>query len=330
MSRELLVIFSSLGVLNGFFLIIYFLFIDKEDRKVKQLLGLLFLVITVRIGKSVLFYFTELNVQFIHIGLVASSMIGPFLFLYLAEHFRSKWFISRLKYFHLLPSLTLLIFSFFYGYRDYHSLWIQIIYYIRVIWLIYIILSAYLIFTNKEEKSWIENRFWLTSVFMSIFIVWLAYWTSNFTSYIVGALSFSVLIYFLILVIFMRLRPAKKKVKKAKDFSESSDPFYVKLNQKIIDDKVYTNPDITMPSVAKMLQVSPHYLSEFLNEELETNFPKFINHYRIKEAITLLKSSPNLSMETIAFDCGFNSTSTFYSAFKSVTNMTPAKYKESL
>ena len=98
MSRELLVLFSSLGVLNGFFLVIYFIFINKEDKKTNRLLALLFLSITIRIGKSVLFYFTELNEQFIHIGLVASSMIGPFLFLYISVLFNSQFKISKIHF----------------------------------------------------------------------------------------------------------------------------------------------------------------------------------------------------------------------------------------
>ena len=52
----------------------------------------------------------------------------------------------------------------------------------------------------------------------------------------------------------------------------------------------------------------------------------FINEYRIETAKTLLKTNPNLKMEIIAEQSGFNSNSTFYAAFKKVTNTTPAKY----
>ena len=206
----------------------------------------------------------------------------------------------------------------------------EIIYYLRVIWLIYLVLSAYVIYMNRMNKIWLQNKLWVSSVFLSIFTVWLAYWTSNYTSYIVGALTFTILIYFLFLVIFMRMKPTKRKTRKSTNFIKPDDPFYLKLNETLLAENLFTNPDLTMPNLAKRMNVSPHFLSEFLNDTLETNFSKFINHYRIEEAIRLLKSESNYSMDAIAFDCGFNSVSTFYTAFKSITDLTPAKFKESL
>lgn len=35
----------------------------------------------------------------------------------------------------------------------------------------------------------------------------------------------------------------------------------------------------------------------------------------------------NLSIEAIGFECGFNSKSTFFSVFKSLTGMTPTQFQ---
>ncbi|WP_374108005.1 helix-turn-helix domain-containing protein [Tenacibaculum aquimarinum] len=77
---------------------------------------------------------------------------------------------------------------------------------------------------------------------------------------------------------------------------------------------------------AKKLNIRPQLLSQFLNNNLSKSFSQFINEYRIEEAKHLLKTHPNLKIEIIAEKCGFNSNSTFYTAFKKVTSTTPAKY----
>ena len=46
------------------------------------------------------------------------------------------------------------------------------------------------------------------------------------------------------------------------------------------------------------------------------------------EAEQLLKSSNNYTVETIAYDSGFNSVSAFYTAFKNINNVTPAVFKK--
>jgi AraC-like DNA-binding protein len=60
------------------------------------------------------------------------------------------------------------------------------------------------------------------------------------------------------------------------------------------------------------------------------NFYQFVNEYRV-EAVKKMLANPrrkNISIEAIGFDCGFNSKSTFFSVFKSITGMTPAQFKD--
>ena len=81
-----------------------------------------------------------------------------------------------------------------------------------------------------------------------------------------------------------------------------------------------------MPALAKALHIRPQLLSQLLNNNLNKSFSNFINEYRIEEAKRLLLEDSNLKIEVIAENCGFNSNSAFYTAFKKVTNTTPAKY----
>jgi AraC-like DNA-binding protein/streptogramin lyase len=103
-----------------------------------------------------------------------------------------------------------------------------------------------------------------------------------------------------------------------------------KLTQLMEKDKLYRDTETSLPSLAEKLSVSPHQLSQLLNETLNRNFSDFINSYRIEEAKEILQSpkGEKQKIASIAFDVGFNTTVAFYNAFKKYTDMTPAQFKK--
>ncbi len=92
-------------------------------------------------------------------------------------------------------------------------------------------------------------------------------------------------------------------------------------------EKLFKNPDIKLSDIAKRTNVLPHTLSQFLNDNLGKSFSVFINEYRIEEAKNLLIANANFTIEAIGYESGFNSKSTFFTTFKSITGTTSAKYK---
>ena len=76
------------------------------------------------------------------------------------------------------------------------------------------------------------------------------------------------------------------------------------------------------------MSISTQRLSQLLNDNIATSFSNFVNEYRILKAQTLLLQEKKLKMDDIAEQCGFNSNSTFYTAFKKYTGTTPAKYRD--
>lgn len=94
--------------------------------------------------------------------------------------------------------------------------------------------------------------------------------------------------------------------------------------------EIYTKPDLTIIDIAGQLTMHPKLISTTINSVRGQNFNTYINQYRIDKAITLLKSnaSLNLSIEGIGNEVGFNSKSSFYTAFKKVTGTTPIDYKK--
>lgn len=103
-----------------------------------------------------------------------------------------------------------------------------------------------------------------------------------------------------------------------------------RLSRTMSNEKPYLNPDITLPELAKIIDIPSYQLSRVINEKFECNFFDFINGYRVTEVKRKL-NDPNfshLSILGIAFDCGFNSKSAFNRIFKKITGLTPSEYKK--
>ena len=106
------------------------------------------------------------------------------------------------------------------------------------------------------------------------------------------------------------------------------------INQRLTvimqQEKPYLESEITISDLASRLGISVNKLSRIINEDHHHNFFDFINTYRVNEVKNLLTSSEayDLKIESIAYDCGFNSKSSFYSIFKKHTHLTPTEFKE--
>ena len=121
-----------------------------------------------------------------------------------------------------------------------------------------------------------------------------------------------------------------ERYKKSGLDSDSSSVFLDELTSHMKESKPYLQGDLTLTELAGQLGISPNYLSQIINEQLNQNFHDFINRYRVEEAQRLLQASDTnrTNILHIAFESGFNSKSTFYSAFKKVTNMTPKQFSK--
>ena len=150
-----------------------------------------------------------------------------------------------------------------------------------------------------------------------------------------GALTFSFSIYLTLLVIFFKRKTIidfhdkKEKYADNKIDPKDASELLFKIDQAIVEQELYKNPNLTLTILAKELNIRPHLISQILNDNLNKNFSSFINEYRINEAKRIMALESNLKLEVIAEMCGFNSNSTFYSAFKKFTKTTPSKYLSS-
>lgn len=337
-ANQILFFFSLLGAFNGFILAVYFALIARKRGHANYFLAFLILMLSIRVTKSVFFHFnSHLSGIFIQTGLSACILIGPFLYLYVkmaSSKGRANWVI------HTVPFLVgISILGVLYPYFEHRELWSKwIVSGIYLQWLIYIIAAARYIKPVFRKIKGVERLanmdIWLISIFAGVFFIWLAYSTAAYTSYILGALSFSFLFYLLVLLITFRKskQPVfcqEKERYKNKEIREENISQLEQALPSIIAKELFLNSNLTLDQTAKELKISKHLLSQYLNEKLNKSFSAFINEYRIEKAKELLQKKRNYSVESVGYECGFNSKSSFFTAFRKITGKTPAEFQRS-
>lgn len=119
-----------------------------------------------------------------------------------------------------------------------------------------------------------------------------------------------------------------KKYEKSSLTSEIQENTLLKLQNLMENEKPFMDDSFSMPLLAKKLAVSPHHLSQMLNESLGQSFFDFTAQYRVEEAQKLLVEKPNLKIEEIAEMVGYNSKSAFNTAFKKITGLSPSEFRK--
>jgi AraC-like DNA-binding protein len=351
-AQQILFLVSALGAFNGLVLSMY-LFIGKKSRSIPAFfLGVLLLAISIRVTKSVFWYFNpRLPKICLQAGLSACFLIGPALYHFLKASLLKvtkvpvswKWHWGILLGVMVVGGIDV-------SYQAFPGIWNNLIVYIIYgQWLVYLVLAGWLL--RPVVRSLMVNapgtktteKFWLL-VYGGNCIVFIIYLLALFRIvrgiYITGAISFS---FFLYLTIFFYLysadienllqvpdtippdKPQKKKIE------ESNAQVWIEKLDKIIHEKeLYKDPNLKLNDLARTINISDHRLSQLLNDNLGKSFSTYINEYRIREACKLITTNDHLSFEAIGYEVGYNSKSTFYAAFKKVKDTTPALFRESI
>lgn len=120
-----------------------------------------------------------------------------------------------------------------------------------------------------------------------------------------------------------------KIIKEEKSLSKEN-TYFQKLETLCKEQKIYRDSSLDRNAVAKMLNISPSYVSQIVNSITGDNFASYINRYRVEELKVLLldEEFDNYSLLAIGLECGFSSKTTFYNSFKKITGMTPNAYKK--
>lgn len=130
---------------------------------------------------------------------------------------------------------------------------------------------------------------------------------------------------------YRRYKKAKNKYKDSVLEADVVEQCMKKLMYVMDIEKVYTNDKLSLQSLSKKISVTPHILSQVINEQMSKNFSDFVNGYRIEASRKMLQEADDdTSILHICYEVGFNSKSAFYRAFKKFTDMTPSQFQKTL
>ncbi|MXO06541.1 AraC family transcriptional regulator [Flavobacterium sp. HBTb2-11-1] len=343
-SKELLFFFSALGAFNGIILGVYFFFFTKKKHLTNYFLGALLFALSIRIAKSVFVYFhPELPKMYLQFGLTACFFIGPCLYYFVKSAVDEVQIMPKSWKFILAFWGTLIVGAgILYPYETYSDLWRN--YFILVIyfqWFVYIVFSGFTIrsilkkiFSSKEKTS--PSELWFGTLYLGNFLLFLFYFLAimgaSAATYISGAVVFSFILYLGISILLYRKKTDDLFLLNGKISNKKIDPaeatiWSEKLENAMYEKSLYKNPNLTLQDLSQEINISSHQLSQFLNNNLGKNFTSYVNEFRISEACKIITSSDKLTLESVGYDVGFNSKSTFFAAFKKHTGTTPLNYQ---
>ena len=104
-----------------------------------------------------------------------------------------------------------------------------------------------------------------------------------------------------------------------------------KYGDSIVDyiQKNINNELFSISDVAERFNLSGYTTSQMIRDKTNMNFKRYLTHVRLEEGKRLLTST-DTSIQDIALQCGFSSSSYFIRVFKTEVGITPLQYRNSL
>lgn len=339
----ILVVVSGLGVIHGLFLALFLWGYRKGNSLSNKLLSALLVVLSLRVGKSVFLEFTDsIDVKIIFAGLSTIMAIGPLYFLFSLSCTRKAFRLTKMHAIHFIPAILGFIIGLLMEERHTVTLpfalfaTLFIVYYLHFV--VYLLLSYRYVLQQKEAGLSLETFTLLRLFFYGLLVIWVAYVLNLFDDvipYVIGPILYSIVAYSISYIVISQGYISKIdyiKYKTTPVSEEQSDQIYAKVLKLMVDEKQFQNTGLTLKSLSESLRVSPQVLSLVINQQSGKNFNGFVNAFRIEESKHLLhlEEFKHQTIAAIAYEVGFNSLSSFNTAFKKQTGDTPLTYRQQL
>ena len=340
---DIILIASGAGAIQSGVFSAYLLSSSRSKNISLKILGFLMLAATLRILES-LSYFVTAGFPIIpigNIGFASHVAIAPLLYFYLRSSIGKDFVFKKSYWFHFFPALMVLIFARYLGddfwFGDSKGFLFTLGHFG-----VYLIFAIRVLFSKRNENRIVvsnEKMVWLLLLIIGITIVWSTYGAAlvlELISCINGPFIFSFLIYGLS---FFGLTHSKMFVTELETTEKYRDSLLTEnqikrivsnLERYLVKEKGFCNPSLSLPKLAKHLEISTHTLSEVVNRNYKMSFNLLVTSYRIKAAKEALRNpkNKNKKIDAIAYECGFGTTASFYKLFKKDTGFTPSAFRQ--
>jgi AraC-like DNA-binding protein len=101
-----------------------------------------------------------------------------------------------------------------------------------------------------------------------------------------------------------------------------------KIEETMSREKLYLDSELTLSQLSEKLGTHNSLISHVINNGFDKNFNDFVNEFRVNIFKTKVSDpkSKHLTLLALAFECGFNSKSTFNRAVKKSTGLLPSDF----
>lgn len=122
------------------------------------------------------------------------------------------------------------------------------------------------------------------------------------------------------------IRPKDRFLTDGAEAQDEYDDLIERLEYLFESEKIFLEPDIRISDVADKLSTTKNHLSKAIGIKTGKNFCQLLHAYRVREAMRLYTANQKLTISQLCKMVGFNSMTTFNTAFGRNTGYTPAEW----
>ena len=121
------------------------------------------------------------------------------------------------------------------------------------------------------------------------------------------------------------------KYQKSSLSEENKEIILGKIRTEMEKNNYFTNNLASLSGLAKQINESQHHVSQVINEKMNKNFFEMLASYRVEHAKKIIRDDKEskITIEELADMVGYNSKSSFNTAFKKYTLKTPSEFRKS-
>ncbi len=330
---------------QGFFL--FFLLISNKKRKKNHngYLASLILAFTLTLGYYITYWAGVSTSLPNALGIIMFStfLFGPLIVAYLTLAHRNR--LPRYWLFHLSPFAISIVFYFLATYRVVQlsdeaasnlQTWTT---YLQNISLVVYAIWALSLGLSMKSTNWGKQLAIAFSGYVACFLAYyIMVWTGTLElqyDYLVS-LGMTGFIYFLGYHGFKApeglYHKNALKYERSSLTSQALAAIEKKLDKLMDSEKLFTNGDLKLQDVARVMEASANDISQAVNVKKQMKFTDYLNELRVDHAVELMHSDDYKQdkLLAVALDSGFNNKTSFLNAFKKKHGISPSQYRKQI